>query len=339
MNSFEYASPNDLESAIGLLASRFGETEILAGGTDLVTSLKQGIVSPKRVVSLKAIRELKGIEATGGVVRIGAMTPLADLVEHESIRKNFPSITQAIEGIGSPQIIAMGTAGGDLCQRPRCWYFRQGFGLLGQLDGKSLISEGDNRYHAIFGNSGAAYFVNPSSLAPPLIALGAGLEITGPKGKTRQVAAADFFRIPAAADERENVLTSNEILTRITIPVRGLANATYEVRQRQGLDWPLVTASVAFPRQASGGTKRAGGGGSEVRKAEVVLGHVAPTPWRVADAAALLAGQAIDETLAVRVAGAAAKGAKPLSKNGYKVRLAKTAVKRAILAAAEHREV
>jgi xanthine dehydrogenase YagS FAD-binding subunit len=325
MNSFEYASPPDLESAIGLLGSRWGEAEILAGGTDLVTSLKQGIVAPKRLVSLKAIADLKKIDTSGygNAIRIGAMTALVDVLENETIRKAFPSITRAIEGIGSPQIIAMGTIGGDLCQRPRCWYYRQGFGLLGQLDGKSLIPAGDNRYHAIFGNDGPAYFVSASSLAPPLIALGATLEIVGPNAKTRSVSVADFFRVPKSADERENVLAPNEVVTRISIPAQPLANATYEVRQRQGLDWPLVTASVAFSR----------GGGA--RKAEIVLGHVAPKPWRVPEAAALLDGKAPDEALAVRAAEAAANSAKPLNNNAYKVRLVKTAVKRAILAAAE----
>ena len=166
MRSFEYANPSDLETAIGLLDSKFGDTEILAGGTDLVTSLKQGLVSPKRLVNLKGISSLKGIEATGDTVRIGATTPLADVLENERIRKEFPAIIQAIEGIGSPQIINMGTIAGDLCQRPRCWCYRQGFGLLGEFDGKSLIPDGDNRYHAIFANDGPAYFVCPSVLAP-----------------------------------------------------------------------------------------------------------------------------------------------------------------------------
>src|SRR5262245_59087123 len=227
MNSFEYACPTDVESAVGLLGDRFGEVEILAGGTDLVTSLKQGLLAPKRLVSLKAIRSLQGIDASSGTVRVGAMTPLVDVHENATIRKEFPSLVQAIEGIGSPQIINMGTIGGDLCQRPRCWYYRQRFGLLGQLEGKSLIPDGDNRYHAIFDNAGPVYFVNPSALAPALIALGATLEIAGPNSKTRQVAVADFFRKPGTADERENVLASNELITQLMIPVKGLANATY----------------------------------------------------------------------------------------------------------------
>ena len=278
MSSFEYANPTDLETAIGLLDSKFGDTEILAGGTDLVTSLKQGIVTPKRLVNLKGISTLKGIEATGDTVRIGAITPLADVLENERIKKEFPAIIQAIEGIGSPQIINMGTIAGDLCQRPRCWYYRQGFGLLGEFDGKSLIPDGDNRYHAIFANDGPAYFVCPSVLAPPLVALGATLEIAGPNSKSRQVAVADFFRVPKTADERENVLAANEVITRISIPVRGMSNATYEVRQRQGLDWPLVAASVAF-------------GGKGDAKPQIVLGHVAPKPWSVPDAAAMLKRQ------------------------------------------------
>jgi xanthine dehydrogenase YagS FAD-binding subunit len=250
------------------------------------------------------------------------MTPLADVNDDATVRKEFPSLVQAIEGIGSPQIINMGTIGGDLCQRPRCWYYRQGFGLLGQFDGKALVPAGDNRYHAIFDNAGPAYFVNPSSLAPALIALGATLEIVGPNSKTRQVAVAEFFRKPTTVSERENVLKPNELISQVKIPVAGLANATYEIRPRQGLDWPLVTAAVALARKNGG-------------NAEIVLGHVAPVPWRVPKAAEVLAGRVPDEALATRAADAAAEGATPLSGNAYKVRLVKTAVKRAILAAAK----
>jgi xanthine dehydrogenase YagS FAD-binding subunit len=326
MNSFEYANPTDLESALGLLSSRYGETEILAGGTDLVTSLKQAIVSPKRVVNVKGIPSLKGIEVKADSIRIGATTPLVDVLEHRRVPKEFPALTQAIEGIGSAQIIGMGTIAGDLCQRPRCWYYRQGFGLLGQQDGKSLIPEGDNRYHAIFGNEGPAYFVSPSIVAPPLIALGAMLEIVGPNNKKREIPVAAFFKIPQNAGDRENVLASNEIITHVSIPLNNWSNATYEVKQRQGFDWPLVTASVAWPKSGDG-------------KAQIVLGHVAPTPWLVPYASALLDGHTSpDEQLAARAGAAAAQGAKPLSKNAYKVQLVKTAVKRAILAAAGKKE-
>lgn len=322
MNSFEYANPRTLEDAIGLLSSQWGETEILAGGTDLVTSLKQNITSPKRVVSLSHVAGLKGIETDGSEVRVGAMTALAEFIEHKDVQTHFPALVTAVEGVSSPQIIVQGTVGGDLCQRPRCWYYRLGHGLLAQHNGKSLVRDGDNRYHAIFGNGGPAYFVNPSSLAPGLIALGARLRLEGPNQATREIAVADFFRTPTSEGERENVLQSDEVLTHITIPISGLRNATYEVRQRQGLDWPLVTASVAFQL-----------GGGKTTDARIVLGHVAPVPWVSSKAAQAIDGQALTEAAAATCGEAAAAGANPLSRNGYKVQLVKVSVKRAVLSA------
>jgi xanthine dehydrogenase YagS FAD-binding subunit len=328
MKSFEYAAPKSLKEAASLLSKSWGETELLAGGTDLVTSLKQEIVSPKRVVSLRNIKDLRGIDAGRREVRIGSMATLGEVAEEKDIKELFPSIVTAINGIGSPQIISTGTIGGDLCQRPRCWYFRNGFGLLGQKDNASLVREGDNRYHAIFGNDGPALFVSASSLGPVLIALGATITAVGPDGKKREIPAAQFFQAPKTDTERETTLRPNEILTAITIPAREaktLANATYEVRHRHGLDWPYVTASVAG--QLIGGT---------ILRAKVVLGHVAPIPWVAAKAGQALEGKKIDENTAKQCADAAADGAKPLSGNAYKVQLVKTAVKRAVLAAATH---
>src|ERR1043166_1330549 len=164
MKSFEYAAPKNLKDATGLLEDSWGKTEILAGGTDLVTSLKQQITMPNRVVSLKNISELKGIKADKSGVRIGAMTTLDEVASHAAVRQHFPALVTAIHGIGSAQILSAGTIGGDLCQRPRCWYFRNGYGVLGKDGDTSLPAAGDNRYHAIFGNEGPAYFVSPSSL-------------------------------------------------------------------------------------------------------------------------------------------------------------------------------
>jgi xanthine dehydrogenase YagS FAD-binding subunit len=322
MTPFEYAAPSTLKEAGSLLAEKWGETEILAGGTDLLTSLKQGITSPKRVVSLKNISELKGISEDKSGLRIGAMTTLGELTENDAVKKHFPSLVTAVEGIGSPQLLAVGTVGGDLCQRPRCWYYRNGFGLLGQKDGKSLVREGDNRYHAIFDTDKPALFVSASSLGPALIALGASITVADSKGKTKKVDAARFFQAPKTDNARETALEPNQIVTEVVIPLKGLKNATYEVRHRHGLDWPYVTASVAF-----------GGKSGDTR---VVLGHVAATPWVARDAATALAdADAIDEATAGKCGKAAVRGAKPLSRNEYKVQLAQTAVKRAILAAAK----
>jgi len=293
MKSFEYATPRTVDEAVEQLDDKWGETEVLAGGTDLVTCLKQGLTAPTRVVSLKAVKGLKGISSAKGALTIGAMTTMGELADHADLQKHFPALATAAKNIASPQLLSTGTVGGDLCQRPRCWYYRNGYGLLAQKDGKSLVTGGDNRYHAIFGNSGKAKFVSASSLGPALIALGATI-----KTSAREIAADKFFQTPKTENERETVLKPNEIITAIIVPVNGAKNATYEIRHRQGLDWPYVTASVA---KTNGGTK-------------IVLGHVAPTP-------------------VVVTGNDPAAGAKPLSGNAYKVKMVKTAVKRALAAA------
>src|SRR5688572_22710739 len=236
MKSFEYAAPDSLKEATALLSDKWGETEILAGGTDLVTSLKQQITQPKRVVSLKNIKSLRDIDKSRGALRVGSMVRLKELAENRDVKSSFPSLATAINNIASPQILAMGTVGGDLCQRPRCWYYRNGFGLLAKDGNTSLVQGGEDRYHAIFGTEGDALFVNASSLAPALIALGATFTAEGPNGKKREIAAADFFRAPKSEQEREIALNPNEVLTQISIPMRGLKNATYEIRHRYGLD-------------------------------------------------------------------------------------------------------
>jgi xanthine dehydrogenase YagS FAD-binding subunit len=244
------------------------------------------------------------------------------LAGHTALKQHIALVAAAL-GVVSPQLLAVGTVGGDLCQRPRCWYYRNGFGLLAQQDGKSLVRDGDNRYHAIFGNDGPALFVSPSSLGPALVALDASFTVAGPGGKTRKIASADFFRAPKTEGERETALKPNEILTAVFVPSRSLKNATYEVRHRHGLDWPYVTASVAYRLD-----------GGKVADAKIVLGHVAPTPWIATAAAKALDGAAPTEIQAAKAADAAADGAKPLSGNAYKIQMVKAAVKRAILQAA-----
>src|SRR5215469_952178 len=181
MEAFAYANPSSISEAVALLDSKWGETAILAGGTDLISLMKDGADSPKRVVNIKGIGELHHIQNDSGGVRIAALASFDQLLE-SNIPSHFPAIGEAARGVSSPQIRAMGTVGGDLLQRPRCWYFRGGFGLLGTDNGKALVPEGDNRYHAILGNSGPAYFVSPSSFGPILVALGAKVKLVGPEG-------------------------------------------------------------------------------------------------------------------------------------------------------------
>jgi xanthine dehydrogenase YagS FAD-binding subunit len=232
-------------------------------------------------VSLKNISDLRGIKNGGGAVRIGAMTTVGRTHRQFGCAEKLPRRScTAAKNIASPQMLTMGTVGGDLCQRPRCWYFRNGHGVLGNDGNASLVRDGDNRYHAIFGTDGAALFVSASSLGPVLIALGATLTAEGPKGKTRKIEAVEFFQAPKSESERETALKPNEVLTEISVPVKGLKNATYEVRHRYGLDWPYVTATVAFAEK-----------NGAISDSRVVLGHVAPTPWTAASAAKALNGR------------------------------------------------
>jgi xanthine dehydrogenase YagS FAD-binding subunit len=324
MQKFEYASPTTIQQAVALLGNEWGAAEVLAGGADLLALMKDFIVTPKRLVNIKDIKELKGIQMSGGALRLGALVTFEEILDHAQVKQNYPAIWQAVAGVTSPQIRNVGTVGGDLCQRPRCWYYRAGYGLLARGEnGEPLVPTGDNRYHAILGNDGPAQFVNPSSLAPALVALMAKIKVYGPKG-AREIAADQFFIAPKSDGEREYTLAPNEIVTDIIIPsASGVKSATYEVRHKEALDWPLAAAAVALRLD-----------GRTVRSAKIALGHVAPVPWPSAEAENALVGKTISEDVAEAAGAAAVARAKALSRNGYKIQLTKVAVKRAILQAA-----
>ncbi len=322
MKNFTYFRPTTPEQAVGLLDSKWGTSELLAGGTDLLDLQKEYVAQPNKVISLTGITTLAGIKI-GDTVTIGAGTKLADIAAHAELRKRFPGLTTAAGDIGGPQIRNMGTLGGNLCQRNRCWYFRdEQIRCLLKGGDKCYALDGDNRYHAVFTQGHNCVIVNPSTLAPVLIALGAKAEVLGPNGK-RELELAKFFHAPRSATEREHVLAPNEIVLSVSIPSTGLANASYEVRSKQAYDWPLVQAAVAF--------KNEGGRASGVK---VVLGHVAPTPLPADRATQILEGQSITEESAGRAGRDAAQGAKPLAQNDYKIKLIEVAVKRALLTAA-----
>jgi xanthine dehydrogenase YagS FAD-binding subunit len=322
MQAFEYANPTTLKEATALLGSSWNDAQVLAGGTDLISLMKDGIAAPKRVVNIKGIKELAGIRKTGSGTRIGALVTFDELANSAAIRTEYPSIHAAVRGVASPQIRNMGTVGGDLCQRPRCWYYRTGNGLLAQKDGKSLVEAGQNQYHAIFGG-GPAYFVSASSLGPALLALGATVKVASKSG-SRDLSLEEFFVVPKSGSDREIALQPGEIVTEILIPAAAaVKNATYEIREREALDWPLATASVAVRMK-----------GTSVASARIVLGHVAPKPWEARAAEDFLKGKSLTEDTAMQAGAEAVKDARPLSGNEYKVQLAKVAVKRALLTAA-----
>ncbi|MGP8248075.1 MAG: FAD binding domain-containing protein [Bryobacteraceae bacterium] len=321
MQNFEYANPASLQQAAALLGAHWGEAGVLAGGTDLISLMKEEIETPKRVVNIKNIPGLAGIRKTGAGIYIGALVTMDELARHGEVPR---ALAMAAAGVPSPQIRHMGTVGGDLCQRPRCWYFRQGYGLLATKDGKPLVPNGENQYHAIFGG-GPAYFVSASSLGPALVALDAKVKLVSAKGG-RELPVRDFFVSPKDDATREVALRPDEILTEIIVPVAATRSATYEVRQREALDWPLATASVSLSMK-----------GGAVAAARIVMGHVAPTPWESTAAARELVGKHVTEETAEAAGKIAVAEAHPLSHNTYKVQLAKVAVKRALLDAVEAR--
>jgi len=323
MRPFEYATPTTKEQAVSLLGAQWGQAEVLAGGMDLLSLMKDDVVHPKRLVSINQLQGLDG-PITDGQVQFSALTTLAELADNVNVVKDYPALAEAVNHAASPQIRNMATLGGNLCQRPRCWYFRGGFGLLPKDEsGKDLAAAGDNRYHAILGNDGPAKFVSPSSIVPALVAYGAKVQLFGPKG-SREMPLENFYVIPKAEAEREHDLKPNEIVIRVTLPApdKDLNVAHYEIRQKAAFDWPLVVAVVALRMS-----------GSRVQQARVVMGHVAPVPWVSAEAAQVLTSKNFSEDLVRAAADAALASAKPLSQNAYKVQLARVAVKRAILKA------
>lgn len=322
MKSFDYAEPRTESEVVALLSEHAGRAEVLAGGTDLVGLMKKMIIKPDLVVNIMEVESLQSIgPQEDGSFSIGAAVTLDDLLAHPYL-ENYPAISDAILGINSMQLQAQGTIGGEICQKPRCWYYRNGQGVLDQ---ESQVSEGDNRLHAILGNQGPAKFVSSSRIGPALIALDAQLRIVGPGDQQHFVPVADFFVTPRHADQRETILGADQLLTHILLPARGNSfNATYEVRHGEGPDYPLAAAAASLEISTSG----------RVEDALVVLGQVAPTPWVSHEAAQTLVGSTLNESLAEAAGDAAVLQATPLSDNEYKVQLARVAVKRAILRAA-----
>ncbi len=324
MKAFEYSAPSTLEDALKLLSGP--DAVALSGGTDLVNRMKDYVTSPARVVYLKDVKPLAGIsgDARSGLT-LGAGTRLSDIVASAAIRESYPALWQATAEVGSPQIRNMATLGGNLLQRPRCWYYRAGHGLLAMKDGKSLVREGDNRFHAIFMTEGNALFVAPSSLASALAALGSRVTIAGPQGE-RTILIEDLYQVPRSESDSELALRPGEIVTKVNLPAAAGKSASYEARHKEAQDWPIVLAAVNLTLN-----------GETVSSARIYLAGVAPIPWKCTAAEKAIAGKQLTLQIADEVGEAATSGAAPLSMNAYKVPLVKTTVKRALLAAIGNR--
>ncbi|HXQ69737.1 MAG TPA: FAD binding domain-containing protein, partial [Pyrinomonadaceae bacterium] len=253
---------------------------------------------------------------------IGALVTLNELEEHAGVRKSFPGLAEAAHSIATPQIRNLGTVGGNLCQRPRCWYFRlEEVVCLKKGGSECYAAKGENKYNAILGG-GPSYIVHPSDLAPMLLALGARVTVSGAAGK-RVIPLDKFFTLPSEGNiRRENVLGNDDIITEVFVPASALAaRSTYlKFKERESLDFALASVAAAV-QIASNRT---------VRDARIVLGGVAPIPWRVPAAEKFLAGKELKPDVLAEAAKIALADAKPLEKNAYKVPLAQTLVRRAL---------
>lgn len=318
MNAFEWTNATTVEEALGALG---GNAMLKAGGVDVLDRLKEGLDAPGRLVNIRNVKGLDRVsydEKTG--LRIGPLVTLAQIDADKTIRARYTALADAAGHAATPQIRNMATAGGNLLQRPRCWYFRSEHYHCRKKGGETCYAqEGENQYHAIFGNEICA-IVHPSALAVALVALGAKVELTSKSGK-REVALADFFVAPETDVQRENAIGAGEILTEIRVPALATGTRTAYVKQgeKESFDWPLSEVAVVLEMD-----------GKTVRRASVVLGAAAPVPHRATKAEAALAGKTLDLATARAAAKAAVEGATPLARNGYKVMVTEAIVRRTI---------
>jgi xanthine dehydrogenase YagS FAD-binding subunit len=325
MKSFENIDVKSVKEAVGLLQKFNNQKKnaaVVGGGSEYLQLMKVRVATPDYLLNLKTIPGLSYIKEEGSGFRIGALTTLTEIEEHKGVQEKLLFLSQAAGEAASPQIRNAGTIAGNLCQRPFCWYFRSpDYNCLRKSGQICFTVAGDGRYHAILG-AGPSYIVHPSDLAPALVALGARIKIAGPSGE-KTMPLENFFVLPQVNYKRENILGPAEIVTEIQVPTprAGSKGFYHKVRERQAWDHAIV--SVATVVQSSGGT---------VREARVVLGGVAPAPWRVPKAEEFLRGKKIDEAAAQKAGEIALEGARPLKDNVYKVDLAKSLVRRALLA-------
>ena len=321
MNRFEHVTVTTLEEAFSYMKDGW-DTRIIAGGTDLLHEMKEGIEKPTRLIDIKAIDSLTTISEEGDAVRIGALVTLDEIEKSSLISERVPVLRAAAYEAASPQLRNMGTVAGNVCQRPRCWYYRNADIPCLRKGGKTCFAAGgENEYHAVFGG-GPCHIVCPSDLAPALMALGSLISIAGPDG-TREIPLDDFFVGPKVDPHRENILTPEEIVTSFLIPAgSGDGIGTFlKVRERQ--TWDFSLASIALVLDIEGGV---------IRDAGMVLGGVAPNPWRAAEAEELLKGASLENVDPAAVAAAVIEKARPLKANRYKVDLSANIVTRALTA-------
>jgi xanthine dehydrogenase YagS FAD-binding subunit len=322
VRAFTNVAAKDLKGAIAAAqrAKAGGATVAFAGGgSDLLGMMKDRVATPDVLVYLKPIKALEGVVANREGMSIGGLTTLDALSREAAVRRLYPVLAEAAASVATPQIRNVATLAGNVCQRPWCWYYRNGFKCLKNGGTTCFSVIGENQFHAIFGG-GPSYIVHPSDTAPALVALDARFRIVGPGGE-RMVNAADFFTLPKDNPARENVLNNEEVLASVIVPppAAGTRSTYRKIMDREAWTHALVSAAVALEMD-----------GDVCRQARIVLGGVAPIPWRVSEAEALLKGRRLTARLAADAGEAAVAGARPLAKNGYKVAMTRSLVARAL---------
>ena len=326
MKTFSNANPKDVREAVALLSQTHQEgrsASIVGGGSDLLGMVKERLISPDVLVNLRAIGGLDRVETQSGRVKIGGLITLDALSHDAQIRKQYAVLAEAAESVGTPQIRNAGTLAGNVCQRPWCWYYRNGFPCLKNGGDKCFSASGENQLHAIFGG-GPSYIVHPSDTAPALVALDAEFHVSGPSGD-RVIPAGQFFQLPRVDAARENLLAPDDVLVAITLPAArpGERSTYHKVLDREAWTHAVVSVAIVLDMDKQ-----------VCRGARIVLGGVAPIPWRLQKVEAILSGQRITPELAAQAGEAAVEGARPLAKNKYKVPLTKAVVKRTLLSLA-----
>jgi len=316
---FSYVRPTSLAEALTHLSSDGARPH--AGGSDLLGCMRDGVFEAQKLVSLSALQELEGVrQANDGGLRIGALTTVAEVARNPLVQERYAALAQAAAEVASPQLRNQGTIGGNLCQKPRCWYYRGEFHCLRKGGNTCYALAGESQFHCILGGS-RCYIVHPSDTAPALVALQASVRIAS-RDDSRVVALEDFFVPPSTDVRRETVLEPNEIVTEILLPgpARGLRSSYRKVRDRGA--WDFALAGVALALEFSGG---------RVTDGRVVLSGAAPVPWRSREAEQVIAGNALDAATCSAAARAAMADAQPLKRNGYKVPLFEGVIEEALL--------
>jgi len=319
MKEFQYIYPKNSQSVPLILGEYDGKALLYAGGTDALARMKEGINRPDQVVNLKAVKELNFIKEDSDGLHIGAITPLVDIV-NSKVAQKYGGFYQAVETVGTIQLRNMSTLGGNLCQRPRCWYYRsRHFSCVRKGGDVCFAVSGNNKYHAIMAGS-PCFIVFPSDIAPMLITLEAKVEILGPKG-SRMLPLEEFYILPEKDATRETILKPDEIVTKVFVPnsAKQIKSMYLKFRERDSFDFAMV--SVAVSAKISG---------NKLSDVKIAMGGVAPIPWRAKKAEKILNGNTVSDDLLKKAGEAEMEDAEPLNQNEYKITLTKNLLKRAV---------